>query len=42
MIDGYAAGNVGQDRMAVFVNGEKEVSTGGEAYPNDVLAMCEW
>jgi hypothetical protein len=28
--------------MAVFVNGEKEVSTGREAYPNDVLAMCEW
>lgn len=42
MIDGHAAGNVGQDRMAVFVNGEKEVSARGEADSNNVLAMGEW
>lgn len=42
MIDGHAAGNVGQDRMAVFVNGEKEVSAWGEADSDNVLAMGEW
>lgn len=41
MVDGYAAGDVGQDRMAVFVNGEEEVAAWREAYSNNVLAMCE-
>lgn len=41
MIDGYAAGNVGQDRMTLIVNGEKEISAGGEADSSNVLAMCE-
>lgn len=42
VVDGHAAGNVGQNRMAVFVNGEKEVSAWGEADSNNVLAMGEW
>jgi hypothetical protein len=28
--------------MAVFVNGEKEVSAWGEADSNNILAMGEW
>lgn len=41
MIDRYAAGNVGQDRMTLVVNGKKEISAGGEADSSNVLAMCK-
>lgn len=39
MIDGYTAGNVGQDRMTLIVNGEKEIAAGREADSSNVLAM---
>lgn len=39
MIDGYTAGNVGQDRMTLIVNGEKEIAAGREADSSNVFAM---
>jgi hypothetical protein len=41
MVDSNAPGNIGQYGLAIFVNGEEEVSLGGEPYPRNVLSVCE-
>jgi len=39
VVDGYPAGDVGEDRMAIFVDGEEDVAAGCQTEPRDVLAM---
>lgn len=42
MIQNDSARDVGEDRVAIEVYGEKEIALGIECEPGDVLAMCEW
>lgn len=39
-MEDYAAGKIGKDSMAIFVDGEKEVAPGIESYSCDISAMC--
>lgn len=41
MVDTNSSCYIGQYGLAIFVDGQKEVSLGRESYPRNVLSMCE-